>query len=155
MTDMSFPEANGDEFGFFHPDRGYWQTIGIPSQEILDMYPGGTIEVPLKPGQYHEWENGAWVERIPALTDAEERARMPPLTARQFRLGLLNDGISPTQVTAAIDAMAAGVEKDKARIEWEYATTFNRMHPLIATIGTTLGLTDEQIDSMWAAAVSL
>lgn len=155
MFDINFPTANGGECGFFHPYLGYWQTIGIPSQEILDTYPVGTIEVSLKPGQYYEWENGAWVERMPVLTDAEMRALTPPLTARQFRLGLLNAGISQTQVTAAIDAMAVGVEKDKARIEWEYATTFNRMHPLVATIGTTLGLTDEQIDGMWAVAVSL
>jgi len=155
MTDISFPKEDGGEFGFFHPYCGYWQTIGIPSQEIRDTYPGGTIEVSLKPGKHHQWENGAWVERKPVLTDAETRARMPPLTARQFRLGLLTAGISQIQVTAAIDAMAAGVEKDKARIEWEYGTTFNRVHPLVAMIGTMLGLTDEQVDGMWAAAVSL
>lgn len=88
-------------------------------------------------------------------TEEEKRQAMPPLTARQFRLGLVNANISPAQVTATIAAMPAGPDRDKAQIEWEFATTFNRMHPLIATVGAALGLTDVQIDAMWTAAVSL
>ncbi|QRY69167.1 hypothetical protein JVX98_13170 [Ensifer sp. PDNC004] len=88
-------------------------------------------------------------------TVEEVRAGMQPLTARQFRLGLVNASISPSQVTATIAALPAGPDRDKAQIEWEYATTFNRMHPLIATVGAALGLTDTQIDAMWTAAISL
>lgn len=51
--------------------------------------------------------------------------------------------------------MPAGPDKDKAQIEWEYATTFNRAHPLIATVGAALGLTNDQIDVMWLAAANL
>lgn len=53
------------EFGYFHPDRGYWQTTGEPSQRILDSYPEGTVEVPLKPGPYHEWDGSSWVDMGP------------------------------------------------------------------------------------------
>lgn len=88
-------------------------------------------------------------------TPEEARAAMPPLTARQFRLGLVNSGLTPAQVTTAIEAMPAGPDKEAALIEWEYAATFNRVHPLIGSVGTALGLTDEQIDAMWAAAVDL
>lgn len=88
-----------------------------------------------------------------APTAEATRASMLSLTARQLRLGLLNAGISPTQVTAAIDDMPAGVDKDKTHIEWEYAATFSRLHPVIATIGAALDRTDEQIDAMWAEAV--
>jgi hypothetical protein len=91
---------------------------------------------------------------IPATAD-EIRASMPSLTARQLRLGLLNAGISPSQVTAAIDAIPAGLDKDKAQIEWGYATTLSRSHHLIETIGSVLGLVDEQIDAMWMAALDL
>lgn len=91
----------------------------------------------------------------PPPTVEEIRARMLSLTARQFRLGLVNAGISPSQVTATIAAMPAGPVKEKAQIEWEYATTFSRMHPLIATVGSALGLNDTQIDAMWLAAVNL
>lgn len=102
------------------------------------------------------WQDGAVVAyEPPPLTPEEVRAAMRPLTARQFRLGLLNAGISPTVVTATIGGMPAGPDKDKAQIEWEYATTFNRTHPLIATVGGALGLTEDQIDVMWLAAANL
>ncbi len=102
------------------------------------------------------WQNGALVAyEPPPLSPEEARATMRPLTARQLRLGLLNAGISPSVVTATIGGMPAGPDKDKAQIEWEYATTFNRVHPLIATVGGALGLTDDQIDVMWIAAANL
>ena len=88
-------------------------------------------------------------------TPEEVRAAMPPLTARQFRLGLVNSGLTTAQVTTAIEAMPAGPDKEAALIEWEYAATFNRVHPLIASVGTALGLVDEQIDAMWVASVDL
>ncbi|WP_244495248.1 hypothetical protein [Ensifer sp. Root423] len=83
------------------------------------------------------------------------RGAMAPLTARQLRLGLVTSGFSLSQVSAVIDALPAGADKDKAQIEWEYATTFDRTHPLIATVGGALGLTDVQIDAMWTAAITL
>lgn len=55
------------EHGFFHPSRGYWQTIGEPSSEILATYPAGTVEVPLKPSADHEWQDGAWVHVPPTI----------------------------------------------------------------------------------------
>lgn len=91
----------------------------------------------------------------PAPTDEERRAKMPELTARQFRLGLVQGGISPDTVAATIEAMPAGPDRDKAKIEWEYATSFKRVHPLIATVSAELGLTDAQVDAMWLAAVNL
>ncbi|AFL52833.1 hypothetical protein ABIE78_001277 [Sinorhizobium fredii] len=83
------------------------------------------------------------------------RASMLSLSARQLRLGLVDAGISPTQVTAAIDAMPDGQEKDRAQIEWEYATSFSRLHPLTTMVGRALGLTDMQIDAMWTVALDL
>lgn len=88
-------------------------------------------------------------------TVEELRAALPSLTARQLRLGLVSNGISLSSVTVTIGVMPAGPDKDKAQIEWEYASTFNRMHPLIGTVGAALGLNDQQIDNMWLAAFSL
>ncbi|ASY63618.1 hypothetical protein SJ05684_c21770 [Sinorhizobium sojae CCBAU 05684] len=94
-----------------------------------------------------------YVEHIPTIE--EVRAAMPNLTARQLRLGLVSGGFSIVQVDAAIAAMPDGVEKENAKIEWEYATTFKRTHALIGSIGAALGLTEDQIDTMWNAAASL
>lgn len=80
---------------------------------------------------------------------------LPPLTARQIRLGLLQNGISTTTVEAAIDAIPDEVEREAAKIEWEYASQFLRTHPLIDQIGAALDLTPEQMDAMWEAASEL
>ncbi|AWI60338.1 hypothetical protein [Sinorhizobium fredii] len=87
-------------------------------------------------------------------TIEEIRAAMRPLTARQLRLGLVSGSFSLAQVDAAIEAMPEGVEKETARIEWEYATTFKRTHPLIGLVGAALGLDDTEIDAMWTASLS-
>jgi hypothetical protein len=61
------------EKGFFHPDRGYWQTISEPSAEILATYPEGTVEVPLKPHANCEWDGSTWVDVPPPPPTAEEQ----------------------------------------------------------------------------------
>lgn len=97
------------------------------------------------------------VPYVPPLppTDEEKRAQLAPLTARQFRLALVAGGFTPGEVTQTIENLPNGAQKEAAKIEWEYAATFNRMHPLIATVAAELGLNDSQIDAMWLAAVDL
>lgn len=85
----------------------------------------------------------------------EPPKEMNPLTARQLRLGLVSNGISLSQVEASIDAIENQRDRDAARIEWEYASTFDRQHPLIEQVGGALGLTGEQIDAMWLEALNL
>ncbi|MGK9199361.1 MULTISPECIES: hypothetical protein [Sinorhizobium] len=91
---------------------------------------------------------------VPPTTE-QVRASLPLLTTRRFRLGLVKNGFTPAQVAAAIETVQEGPEKEVAKIEWEYATTFNRAHPLIDLIGTALGLSDEQIDAMWSTSADL
>jgi hypothetical protein len=91
---------------------------------------------------------------VPPTTE-ELRVSMPNLTARQLRLGLIGNGIMPSQVDAALNAMPAGAAKEMALVEWDYASNFRRLHPLIASVGAALKLSDAQIDAMWAAAATL
>lgn len=77
----------------------------------------------------------------------------PPLSARQFRLGLLAHGLL-TQVDEAVAALEEP-QRSAAEIEWEYATSFDRTHPLVAALSAHIGLTDEQIDEMWLEAKEL
>jgi hypothetical protein len=90
-----------------------------------------------------------------APVEEDPRIFMRTLSARQLRLGLLSANITPTQVLAVIDGLPEGVEKETAKIEWEYATEFRRTHPLIETVGAALNLTPEQIDTLWNAAAVL
>jgi hypothetical protein len=79
----------------------------------------------------------------------------PDLTARQLRLGLVTNGFSLSQIDAAILALPEGQAKELAKIEWEYATTYTRTHPLIASVSAALGLTDAQTNAMWLSALVL
>jgi hypothetical protein len=79
---------------------------------------------------------------------------LPPITKRQLRLTLVRNGISLETVEAAIASMPEGLEKEEAQIEWNDASTFNRDHPTLLLIAAALGLTEAQIDAMWAEAVT-
>ena len=143
------------EKGFFHPDRGYWQTVSQPSQAIIDSYPAGTTEVPLKPDADYEWQNGEWVHVPPPEPTPEElRALMTPLTPRQFRDALIDHDIMPDDVTAAIGQIADVKERAKALNAWEYPTQFDRTEPLIEQIGAIFNLTPDDIDDMWQTAMA-
>jgi len=91
---------------------------------------------------------------VHVLEDAQPEP-LSPLTARQLRLGLVGGGILPSQVDTAIAAIEDETARAIAEIDWEYASQFVRDHPLIEQVGTALGLTPEQIDAMWQAALAL
>lgn len=64
------------EKGFYHPDRGYWQTTGEPPKHVLDGYPAGTVEVPIKPGDGYEFDGKKWVAPDAATIAAENLAAL-------------------------------------------------------------------------------
>lgn len=77
-------------------------------------------------------------------------AFVPPfITRRQAKLALHSAGLLDA-ADAAI--AAAGVE---AQIDWADALEFRRDYPLIAGIGSSLGLTSEQIDDLFREAAKL
>jgi len=144
------------ECGFYHSSRGYWQTTEYPSAKYLADYPVGTVEVSLKPCEFHEYREGEWVYHGPPETTLEERrARLHPLTARQLRLGLLDANRTFAQVDAAIAAIEDDIAQEKALVEWEYAATFNRTHPLVVSLSAALGFTSEEVDTLWEDALAL
>lgn len=81
---------------------------------------------------------------------------MPTISAAQLRLALLGMGITAATVESAINAMpGTDLQREAARIQWEYATTFPRQHPLVVALGAALGLTEAQIDAAWMGAATL
>ena len=86
-----------------------------------------------------------------------ERQRMPTITRRQLRLALLNRfGVTAAQVEAQIAAMpGTPAQREAAMIEWQDAPEYRRDHPLVATLGAALGLTEAQIDNAWGEAATL
>ena len=110
-------------------------------------------------GHYIVWEGSAWAT-MPSPPPPEPPPPPPPappptLTARQLRLGLLGLGVRATDVDAAIAAIPDELARETALIEWEYSTHYERSHPLIAAIGSHLGLDAAQIDAAWTQAAQL
>ncbi len=136
------------EYGFYHPDRGYWQTTNQPPQDILDSYPEGTVPYPLPPGPYHIPKEGGWeFTGSPSLP-------LTPLTPIDFMLGMLTLNVTPDQVDALIDQLP---EPDRmmSRIYWTRAREFVREDPLIDEIAAAFNKTPEDIDGAWRYAMGL
>ena len=88
------------------------------------------------------------------LTEIELKAlqridsRTLAITPRQARLKLLELGL--------LDNLEAIITTNRSwQIEWEYATEVERDSPLIDAIASQAGLTNEQVDQMFAEASTL
>lgn len=94
------------------------------------------------------------------ITEAQANALRAPaltipsiITMRQARLALLHSGLL-SQVDNAIAGMT-GTEGDAARIDWQFAQTVERTHPLVATMATQLNLTTQQLDDLFTLGATL
>ncbi|MER8422471.1 hypothetical protein [Mesorhizobium sp. M1403] len=85
----------------------------------------------------------------PEPTIEERRAAMPSITPRQLRLTLQSIGITEDAIEAVL------VNDPEGKIEWKWATTFSRKHPLINTMGAVFSITPEQIDDLWVFAKAI
>ena len=149
---IELPEAIFATFADDGFPTGFYSTIVVG-----DDYPDEAIEITqeqwlefVNNSGRRKWVDGEVVEYNPPI----EPTPPSPITRRQLRLTLVRNGISIAGVDAAIAAMPDGLAKEEAQIEWADASTFNRDHPTLLLIASALGLTDEQIDAMWAEAVT-
>ena len=77
-----------------------------------------------------------------------------PLTRRQFKLALLENGLLET-----VEQMISGIEDPsiKARIQIEYSESehFERSNQSVQYMLGVLDLTSDQVDEMWRYAITL
>lgn len=79
----------------------------------------------------------------------ELRKSMPSLSPRQIRRVLLSIGITEADVEAALEGDPDGLT------EWRWATSFDRTHPLIISMGPLFDLEPDQIDDLWTYALTI
>lgn len=77
------------------------------------------------------------------------------VSARQIRLWLISNNISLAQIDTLINAIEDPMQREYAKVEWEFAPYIERNHPLVATFASALGLTEEQIDAGFITASTL
>lgn len=80
-------------------------------------------------------------------------AAVPTVSRRQARRALRAAGLLD-DIEAAINALPEPARSD-ALIDWQDATEFVRNWPLLITLAAALGLSDAQVDALFAAAAAL
>lgn len=79
---------------------------------------------------------------------------LQPLTRRQFKLALLENGLLE-QIDIKIADIADPIIKQRIQIEYAESTTFIRTSPAVIYMCNMLGLTKDQINTMWQEALLL
>jgi len=139
--------------GAFTPTRTFTQYTTANAEAVVADLPAGFL-----PGAWSF--NGSWSLVDSAAKDAADTAKAAALNpvprevpAVAFRLALAQFEFLD-DVEAAIKAAVAGGD-DETRVRWEYATTFERAHPLIESFRLALGKTDAEVDDLFRLAGKL
>lgn len=75
------------------------------------------------------------------------------VSMRQARLALLSVGMLADVETIIEDLPSP--QKEAARIEWDYSSSVQRHSSIVTQLASALGLTDDQLDSLFIAASKL
>ena len=130
-----------------------------PQSGVIDLADGEHIK-PIKSDV--RWRDYlAWIKTgnapLPAILPTPEPDPGPgvpqEVTMRQARLALLGAGILDA-AQAVIDALPMPARR-KAQIEWEYALSVRRDHPLIAQMIAQGLATEVEVDGLFVAAAGL
>lgn len=90
-------------------------------------------------------------ELTPAEIAEQEQGITPVpdcLTPRQMRLALIGHGITLTDVEAVINGLEEPLHT-YAKVNWEYATSFERGNELLNNMAPYLGLSSEDLDQIF------
>ena len=77
------------------------------------------------------------------------------VTARQIRLWLVSHGVSMAAVEPAIDSIPDATQRERVRVEWDYAPYIERSHPWLIPLAAALGLDEAAVDAAFREAASL
>ena len=89
------------------------------------------------------------------LTPEEIEDRKPKFndcTPRQFRLGMLDYGIDPDNITSMIQQIPDDEERKRVLITWEYAVLIEKNNPLIQQFAQVLGVSPSGVDEIFRLA---
>lgn len=83
-----------------------------------------------------------------------ESPALPTLTRRQFRLALVTNGYSLSDIETLITQIEDDMQRQIIQIEWQDATVFERNNSSLLTMAALMGLSSTQIDELWAQALT-
>ena len=113
-----------------------------------------TVSAP-RPSSHHVWDGANWVDK---RTEEEKYAtyltQFTPLTSRQFKLSLLENGLLDT-VEQMIESIEDPTVKARIQIEYSESERFERSNESVQYMLEALDLTTNQVDEMWRYAMTL
>jgi len=103
-----------------------------------------------------KWNGTEYYESATLEEIAEANKPIVPstITARQLRLQLVLNGFDLNTIDLIIDSLPEP-NKSIAKVSWEYATTFEREHQMLALIAQQLGITETELDTIFINAEKL
>lgn len=88
-------------------------------------------------------------EELAEMQSAESDKIIPhSITPRQFRLALIQRGISLQQIEQVIDSLPEP-DQTLSRVSWEYATSFDRTDALLNQMAPAIELTQQDLDEIF------
>lgn len=101
-----------------------------------------------------QWAEGRYPGRWREVTTQSQTLTPQVVTRRQARQALLLAGYLD-DIPNLISNIKEDTQRRLALIEWEDATEFERYNPTVLLIAQGLGLTDTQLDELFAHAATL
>lgn len=108
---------------------------------------------------FHQWKiNGGtlnYVNSFEGESEQYERNFLPKVVSqRQLRTQLVLDSFDLNDIQTAINELTEP-NKSIAQIAWDYAITFERDSSLLMCLATNLGLTQNEVDTIFLNASKL
>lgn len=121
--------------------------------DVADPLPEGLEAIPIS------GDSASAILCSEAVWDTETRAVVVPtppvptrVEAHKLRRWLIEHDHDPDAVSAAIQQMPDVKQRRLALNDWEYATSYQRRHPLMPAFLQVTGLSDEQADQAFREA---
>ena len=155
LTEFVFPISGGE--------RSVPHGVDLPSTATDPSWDAETLTLSyLVPQEEGEPQEASHTFTQAEIDDALVVSQTPPapsvpqeVTPRQFRLAMIQAGVTPANIEAIIAAIPDETQRLLAETEWDYASSVKRDHPLVAQFGQALGKTDADIDAIFIAAKAI
>lgn len=83
------------------------------------------------------------------------KKRVDAVSIRSLRLSIVRNGISLSLIDSVINSIVDTAERETVQTYWNHSDTIHRDHPLIAQFSQILGITEEQIDTIFDEASNI
>lgn len=141
-------------------DRQWWMVYEVASGRSVSLgtsvspsLPASLTATPLPEADAEAILSGRAIWDAATRTVVPAPAAVPgEVTPYQFRVWLLDHGITMAQIDGMIAAIPDAAARERARVAWEYGLVVRRGDPMVAQFGAALGFDAAAIDAAFIEA---